>query len=339
MFQNQNLDFEGTVFISGIKSHIALTPVIRSLTRELNSEQLYIVDGNGKRKGEIFMNTQTRETFQTIGSFLIEMSKLKNKIILPSGREELSSFVAQAMSARTSGVPIPLFTPFCPDWSQDGEGRYDFKSLGGGVSRIAQKVFEETPPFLSALKRHGIPYVGILIFANWGLETEIQAKDTYGAALSDQDVQMCFQSTLAATDEALDRLQHDLLVGELFQTYHVVTMTDFFRQSDVRPEEIAQQAKEFFESSGGMKLTRELHEASIAINKKRLGLDEEANKALVIQTLAEYATLGQALGARGVIMPAESYTSSKAYNLMRSSKLPVLYLKGKRGVVEGVNIL
>ena len=54
-------------------------------------------------------------------------------------------------------------------------------------------------------QRNGIPYGGVILFADWGLETEIDAKGTYGQKLSPEDVRMCFASTLAACDHIQNR--------------------------------------------------------------------------------------------------------------------------------------
>ena len=292
------------------------------------------------RKSEkIMIDTEVRKALQSLGKFLLDIADLKDRIILPGNGDELQSLARQVLEAYLTHEPIPLFTPFCPDWGRDSSGRYDFQSLGGDVSFIAKKFFRESAPLLSAFARNKVPYTGVLIFANWGLETEIDARDTYGRKLTQEDIKLCFASTFARTDEKLLELQDGKKDG-IFEKYSTIPMTDFFCNQGINPEEVYQQVYDFFETSNkGKKLVDQLHVASLSINKDRLGLDEAGNRIQTVQNLAEYATLGQAFGNSGVIIAAESATSTRAYNLPRSVKLPVFYLKGSGSLSGGVNIL
>ena len=284
-------------------------------------------------------NFKIREALKDVGGFLLDVVGLKSSIVLPANGEELQSLAMQVMETSITGEPIPLFTPFCPDWSRDSRGRYDFKSLGGEVSHIAQKFFVEGKPLLSAFAKNRIPYRGELIFADWGLETEIDARDTYGRKLSQEDIRTCFASTLANTDERLLELQNGK-DGILFAQYKIIPMTDFYRQQGVDPELTYQEREKYFRTNPrGIRLVDQLHRAGVEINRERLGLNEAENRKQAIKNLAEYATLGEAFGGKGIIIAAESSTSTSAYNLPRQHKLPVFFLKGRRSVNEGVNIL
>lgn len=292
-----------------------------------------------RRSEKIMIDIEARKALQVLGRFLLDIAILKDRIILPGNGDELQSLASQVLQAYLAKEPIPLFTPFCPDWGRNASGQYDFKSLGGDVSFIADKFFKESPPLLSAFVRHGIPYTGVLIFANWGLETKIDARDTYGRKLAQEDIGLCFASTLARTDEKLLELQGAREDG-IFGKYSTIPMTDFFRNQGVYPEEIYKKAHQFFDlGNQGRKLTDQLHAASLSVNKKRLGLSESENRKQAVQNLAEYATLGHAFGDSGIVIAAESATSTRAYNLFRRQKLPVFFLKGGGGLNEGVNIL
>jgi hypothetical protein len=291
--------------------------------------------------GEIMKinDIKIKEALRNTGGFLLDIARLKSSIIIPANGEELQSLATQVMKSHITGEPIPLFTPFCPDWSRDSKGRYDFRSLGGEISYIAQKFFLEGRSLLSAFANNNVPYRGELIFADWGLETEIDARDTYGEKLSQDDIQACFASTLANTDECLLELQCGK-DGILFEKYRLTRMTDFYRRAGHDPEKIYRQQEKFFNTdSKGVRLVEELYGASLDINKERLGLTQGENRKQAIQNLAEYATLGQAFGEKGFIVAAESSTSTRAYNLSRRHKLPVFFIKGKRSINEGVNIL
>lgn len=280
-----------------------------------------------------------KEALKDVGGFLLDVARLKSSISLPANGEELQSLATQVMESCITGEPISLFTPFCPDWSRDSKGRYDFKSLGGGVSYIAEKFFSEGNPLLSAFAKNKIPYRGELIFADWGLETEIDARDTYGRKLTQEDIQTCFVSTLANTDERLLDLQNGE-DGILFMEYRIIPMTDFYKQQGVDPERIYRQQEKYFRTDPkGIRLVDELHRVGIRINRERLGLNEEENRSQAIQNLVEYATLGEAFGEKGIIIAAESSTSTRAYNLPRQHKLPVFFIRGRNSINEGVNIL
>lgn len=280
-----------------------------------------------------------KEALRDTGRFLLDVARLKSSIILPANGEELQSLTMRVIESSITGEPISLLTPFCPDWSRDSEGRYDFKSLGGEISYIAQKFFKEGKPLLATFTKNKIPYRGELIFADWGLETEIDARDTYGRKLRQEDIKACFASTLANTDELLLEMQHGK-DGELFAQYRITQMTDFYKRQGVDPDLIYRQNEKFFRTNPkGIRLVEQLQRASIEINRERLGLDEQENRKQAIQNLAEYATLGESFGEKGIIVAAESNTSTRAYNLPRQRKLPVFFLKGKRSINEGVNIL
>ena len=314
----------------GIRSFYRRELRLVSLLRKLND-----IGENMKTK-----DIKIKEALKNVGGFLLDIARLKSSIILPANGEELQLLTTQAMESSITGEPIPLFTPFCPDWSRDSKGRYDFKSLGGAISYIAEKFFAEGKPLLSAFAKNKIPYRGELIFANWGLETEIDARDTYGRKLSQQDIQACFASTLANTDERLLDLQ-DGKERVLFEQYRTTRMTDFFRRQGIDPEQVYRQKEKYFRTDPkGIRIVEKLHRAGIDINRERLGLnDEEENRRQAVQNLSEYATLGEAFGDKGIIIAAESSTSTRAYNLPRQKKLPVFFLKGKRGLNEEVNIL
>lgn len=280
-----------------------------------------------------------KEALKETGDFLLDIARLKSSIILPANGEELQSLATQVMESSITGEQIPLFTPFCPDWSRDSKSRYDFKSLGGGVSYIAQKFLSEGKPLLSAFVKNNVPYKGELIFADWGLETEIDARDTYGKKLNQEDIQTCFASTFASSDEYLLEQQQGE-DGFLFEQYKTTRMTDFYKRQGVNPEETYRQQEKFFSTDAkGVRLVEELYRGSIDINRERLGLTQEENRSQAVQNLAEYATLGESFGDKGIIIAAESSTSTRAYNLPRRRKLPVFFLKGKRSINEGVNIL
>lgn len=279
-------------------------------------------------------------TFQMIkesGELLLALVELPETIVLPNSPQELSSLIAQAMIAKARKVNLPIYTPVCPDWSRDDQGRYDFKSLGDGMSFISQKFFNYVPPLLEIFARFGVPYEGHLLFADYGFETEIVAKDSYGAQLSQDEIERRLDSTLKLVSKRIEELSGS--EGNLFRNYQIVPMTVFFQNRGFNPGSSLRQMVSLFESdSRGIRLIEEIHRGSFSLNQKRFGLGtEEENRRMIRRTLAEYATLGQSLGERGVIVACESMTSSKSYNLFRDQKLPLFYIKGKKGEV-GENI-
>ncbi len=322
------------------QNNIKIGKVLKEVNA-MSKRNMGIYDGS-KKDAQVMIQPEMRDALRVAGRVLVDLADITDRIILPEFGDEMHNFIAQVVFAHTQDKPINIFTPCCPDWSRDSKGQYDFKSLGGEVSFIARKVFREVPPVLRILNKHGIPYNGTLVLANYGSETEITAKDTYGRKLSADDIQMCFASSLAKTDEELSGLQKN--DSGIFNSYRVIPMTEFFDDQGIDEDQILGDACEYFKSdSKGKKLVSQLHRDSIGLNKGRLGLSEEENLEQTIRGCAEYGVFGYAMGQQGVILAAESRTTSRAYNLFRRSKgqdvMPLFYLKGRRGVNEGVNIL
>lgn len=306
------------------------------------SPNLYGITTGEEEGVKIYMvNKKAKEMLQKISGFLSDLSKMPTTILLPESEDEMNCFLTMTARAITTGKPITLSTPFCPDWSRDSEGKYDFKSLGGGESFIAAKFFANAPAILSAFDNNGIPFVGRLRFADWGLETEIDTKGTYGQKLSQEDIQMCFASTLAATDQMLKVLQNDPRLGKLFSSYRIVSMKEFLANT-IDEEKVKAKMKGFFTTDEkGRKLLEKLAKQSFSINKKRLGLSPEENREFILNSLVEYSTEGEAEDENTILIMCESRTTSRCYNLPRDKdkKIPVFYVKGQGAVNEGVNIL
>lgn len=287
------------------------------------------------------IDQKTREVFAKTGHLLADLAKVSDNFVLPETEEEMGCLLAIVAKTIRTGEPVTFYTPICPDWSRDKEGRYDFKSLEGGESFIANKFFVNAPKFLKIFAKHGVPFRGIILFADWGLETEIDAKDTYGQELSPEDVQMCFASTFARTDEKLKKLQGSQLSGSLFADYKVESMQDFLTQRLDIPA-VQSRLEEFFTTNKrGQRLVDVLTTASFKLNKTRLGTTEAENRKLAVRNLVEYATVGQSVGNHSILVVCESRTSSMAYNLPRpkDANVPVFFVKGKEDLTRGVNIL
>lgn len=299
-------------------------------TKNQGSEvKLYMVD------------KKAREIFTKVGHVFADLASLRNTIILPETEEEMVRLASLVAGAVKTGESITFFTPVCPDWSRDSQGRYNFKSLGGGDSFIASKFFVNSPGILGVFEKNGVPYRGVLLFADWGLETEIDAKDTYGQKLSPEDVQMCFASTLACVDQTLRVLQKDPKLGSLFSNYQVVSMKDFLSKT-IDDQQVMADMRQFFTTDRqGLRLLEVLSRAGEKINRQRLGLGEDENRAVTLQNLIEYSTVGQAVGDNSFLMVCESSTTSRSYNLPRprDKKAPLFYIKGKGNLDKGVNIL
>lgn len=312
------------------------------LEKLAQSLDVYGVRIEQREEVKIYMVDQkARELVTRISRFLADLSKISDKLILPETEDEMSCLLTMVVDAATTGRPLTLITPICPDWSRDSEGKYDFKSLGGGESYIGNKFLTYGREMLAVFARHEIPYQGVLQFADWGLETEINAKDTYGRKLSAEDIQMCFQSTVAATDEHLRSLQLDPEVGDLFANYKIVSMKEFL-ESKLDIPKVQSELEEFLTTDvRGKRLLDTLAEQSYEINRIRLGLNRDENRKMALRNLVEYATEGQSIGPRSILVVCESRTTSRVYNLPRqkNENIPVFYVKGKEGVDKGVNIL
>lgn len=280
------------------------------------------------------------EIMKKVGSTLLGLSDLRSMLIMPSGAPEITTLASQLYLAQLTGNAIPIFTPVCPDWSRDEQGRYDFKSLGFGVSHIVKKLIEEGKSAIGCLADHRIPYEGVIIFADWGMETEIDTTDSYGERVSPDEVVRRFSQSFDATASHLENVQGDK-EGHIFRPYRLTSMTEFLSRRLGDPKAIYQRCREkFLQESGPNKLLRRYATVSFPVNRDRFGVDEPINFQMSLQTLAEYATLGEAI-SDGIILAGESHTASQAYNVLRprKKKVPILFLKGKKGVDEGENIL
>lgn len=338
MFGGEASTYDERLIRNDFRRSVKINPILRAIDARVQGMIGFV---QIEKSTQIALRAEAHEALRVVGSLLFDLSKLKSKIILPSTGDEMHSFVAQAAVAYITQEPIPLFTPCCPDWSQDLQGRYDFKFLGGEASLIAKKFLAYAPEFLVIFAKHNIPYQGTLIAANWGYETELKVRGMDGRMLTSEQIQQCFLSTARKTDELLTAVQAEDQ-QELLTSFRVISMIDFFQEQAVDPIAIdrylAIQAC-FPADKKAAKLADQLHTASFTMNSRRFGYSEEENRLHCLQTLAEYATLGEAFGESGIVISAESHTSTKGYNLSRTNKLPVFYVKGHGGISEGVNIL
>lgn len=297
-----------------------------------------------KTRGEVKMymlNKDNRAIMRNLGLVLGDLSEFSSNFTLPESEEELARLLVIVERAVATQQPINIYTSFCPDWSRNSRGEYDFKRLGCSESYIAKKYFANITPLFRLLAQHHVPYSGVLLFADWGLETEITTQDTYGTELSSEDIQICFQSTLALTDQHLLKLQNGEQ-GNLFANCFIQSMTQFLAESDLDLASVGKQMRQFFlEKRSGKRLLDILNKDSLPINEARLGLSEEQNRDFMLQGLVEYATLAQTFSSQSLIVACESRTTSRTYNLPKHSfaKLPLFYIKGNGGVRSGVNIL
>lgn len=281
----------------------------------------------------------SREALAKLGEFLVDCTKITHSVILPSAGPEMTSFCSQVYMGILSGEEIDSFTPVCPDWSMDSSGQYDFRSLGDEASYIARKFFDESEDLFSQFNRRGIAYRPTLVFADWGMETEMTAKDTYGAVLPQEEVVRrfadCFQKTGALIEQAKNGRN-----GNLFKNVELISMTEFLVRRLGDPQRTYLEAREQLVSKpAAAKLLDEYSRVSLSVNQRRLGLSPEENYQTGAQTLSEYAVLGRAI-AKGMMIAAESRTASRAYNILRGKheKLPIIFLKGEKKY-QGVNIL
>lgn len=292
-------------------------------------------------KDQYHVDEQSREALARVGGLLCDMARFSTRAILPNKGPEMLSFATQAYVAADGGEPVELFTPVCPDWSRDHLGRYDFKSLGSGPSGIAEKFFQEGKELLKAFRQNRVSYHGTFVFADWGSETEITAKDTYGDILPADEVVRRFAASFDATEDLLQTQQRKN-GGELFRPYRLMSMTEFLSTRLDDPQKVCEGFHQrFLEESQATQLLDQHATTSFPINKQRLGIsDEEENRHGSVVGLSEYATLGEAIGS-GVIVAAESRMSSRAYNIFRPKRkrLPVVFLKGSKSVDEAENIL
>lgn len=280
------------------------------------------------------------EILKNVGSTLVGLSDIRSVLIMPSGAPEITALAIQLYLAQLTGNAVPLFTPVCPDWSRDERGRYDFKSLDSGSSQIARKLIEEGKSVIGCLADHRIPYEGMIIFADWGMETEIDTTDSYGERVSPDEVVRRFSQSFDATANYLEKAQGGQ-EGHIFRPYRLTSMTEFLSRRLGDPKPVYQRCREkFLQEPSPNKLLRRYAAVSFPVNRDRFKVDEPTNLQMSLQTLAEYATLGEAIND-GIILAGESRTASQAYNVLRprKQKVPTLFLKGKKGVDEGENIL
>ena len=339
------VDFFAPCFEQNGLGYTEFQPMSRRLTPKIVRSLLQIViDDIEVQRSEVkayMVDKKARDLLAKVGNILADLARLRGTIILPETGEEMSCMVSLVAKALKTGEPITFFTPVCPDWSRDDNGRYDFRSLGGGESFIANKFFVNAPEFLEVFAQNGVPFKGVVLFADWGLETEIDAKGTYGQKLTPDDVQMCFASTFAATDQTLKVLQEDENFGKLFADDVVVSMKDFLAKR-IDEQQVMQAMRAFFTSSKqGQRLLEVLNRDSLKINTERLGVHDEENREMTLRNLVEYSTVGQAIGDNSFLVVCESRTTSRCYNMPRANdrKVPAFYIKGRDSLESGVNIL
>lgn len=282
--------------------------LLKELNMKANFGVNYIDTYRDRTKGvsapRFSLDKRGRFAIGQLGGILLELSRSSDRIIMPEAGPEMNE-----------------------------DGIYDFKSLGFGPSYIAQKFLQEAPAFLSMLEQYQIPYKGKMVFADWGMETEITARDTYGRLLPQNEIMARFDQSFQATSS--------LLGSGLFSPYKLQAMSEFLATRLGDPAKANREFQQrFLEERQARKLLELYQKESFGVNKRRLGLTREQNDQSALQTLSEYSTLGAAID-RGIMVAAESRLASLAYNVFRRKgrRLPVVFLKGDKPEDRGVNIL
>lgn len=321
-----------------LQSTLSIIDFLRSLNMKANLGISFIdiYRNKGVSTPRFNLEGQSRLTLKRVGEVLMDLAGISEKIILPAPGPEILQFAIQTYEAVFTGKPMKIYTPACPDWSRDNQGVYDFKSLETGPSYIVEKLVNEAPAILGIFAKHEIPCEGVVVFADWGMETEITAKDTYGRQLAQDEMVERFVQSFQATGNLL--LTHK---EKLFTPYRLQSMTEFLALNLGDPVKVCRQFQNrFLIEERAQRLLRLYQGESLIVNQKRLGLSEKDNNKVALQTLSEYATFGAAI-KEGVVLAAESRLASLAYNVFRSKKnrLPLVFLKGKESLSQGVNIL
>jgi len=230
-------------------------------------------------------------------------------------KEEVAQFCRLAGENRLNQSPIPIVCPVCPDYC----GHYQ---LSDGISNPAQSVLNKAAILKDFFGRRNSPFFIQMHMA------DVEAYEPLILTASGETTESFLKKTansIISTREKIEELGLGGLIQiESMQAIFVAAELDYFELKRINAQKIT--------VSESRKVRRVMER--LMTERRRLGdfdLVDPANQpAMATEELADYATFGDLVAGRAVILSPDALSAVPAYNFLRGGQElfnPTIYLK------------
>lgn len=230
-------------------------------------------------------------------------------------KEEVGQFCQLTVESRVGGSPIPIVSPVCPDY----QGHY---RLSNGVGKTAEKVLVNLAKVKAVFEKRNF-LVSIMMQV-----ADVEAYEPLILQASGETTASFLQKTrgsIVAIQERIEQMGLSNLIscGSMLESFTVNNL-DYFKLKELNSREII--------NHGGRKVARATE--ALIEERRRLGdfdrIDGEQHKPLAADELANYATYGDLVNGKAMILSPDSHSSMAAYNFLRGDAKkfnPTIFVK------------
>lgn len=230
-------------------------------------------------------------------------------------KEEAAQFCYLAAENRVSQAPIPIVCPVCPDY----RGHYQ---LSDGISNPAQSVLNKAATLKEFFNKRNFPFFIQMHMA------DVEAYEPLILKASGETTESFLTKTANSIINTRKKIEELGLSGliqiESMQAVFIAAGLDYFELKRTNAQKI-----KVSESRKVRRVTE-----SLMTERRRLGdfdLVDPANQpAMAAEELADYATFGDLVAGRAVILSPDASSAIPAYNFLRGGQKlfnPTIYLK------------
>jgi len=220
-------------------------------------------------------------------------------------KEEVAQFCRLAGENRLNQSPIPIVCPVCPDYC----GHYQ---LSDGISNPAQSVLNKAAILKDFFGRRNSPFFIQMHMA------DVEAYEPLILTASGETTESFLKKTansIISTREKIEELGLGGLIQiESMQAIFVAAELDYFELKRINAQKIT--------VSESRKVRRVMER--LMTERRRLGdfdLVDPANQpAMATEELADYATFGDLVAGRAVILSPDALSAVPAYNFLRGGQ-------------------
>jgi len=231
-------------------------------------------------------------------------------------KEEVTQFCRLAVLSRLDRQQLPVVSPVCPDYPDVGY------VLGDGVPRTAQRVLDNLIVLKEFLINRGLSFMMQMHVA------DIEAFEPLILQVSGETTESFLWKTNRSIIAIQERIQlmgleKFILAGSMLSAFNGSGL-DYFALKETNAREII--------DHGGRKVRKTVE--ALAAERVRLGdfdlIGQDNHKPMAAEELANYATYGDLVDGRAVILSPDTLSPMPAYNFLRGGQKlfnPTIYLK------------
>ena len=237
-------------------------------------------------------------------------------------KEEVVQFCRLAVNSREQGIALPVVCPVCPDYPETGGF-----SMSGGIGYAADLVLNSLPPLINFFARRNLKFSMEIHVADVEVFNPIILE--YSGETEESFLSKIASTTIKISDE-LSRLNATNFV-------FVTQMSAVFLREGLDYKTLHNRNIELIQNSQSGKLIR-ARNALLTERIKENDFDyfNTNEKTMFVDgELADYASYGDLIDGRAVILSPDASSAVPAYNFLRTGhdgKLvnPTIYLYKKK---------